>query len=152
MDEEEDIHEKLVNIIDKPTWKTILMDIVKSENMDPWNIDVGLLAKKYVEKINSMKKLNFRIPANAVLAAAIIVRFKSDVWDLTPQSLFEEELEEQTEWEYVIDGKRVPELTPSRRITKRKVTIEELIKAVEDVMEKERKRAMKRAHKTYGGT
>ena len=37
----------------------------------------------------------------------------------------------------------MPELDNTRRITRRRVTIDELIKAVEDVMEKEKKRAQK---------
>ena len=33
------------------SWRTILYDLVKSEEMDPWNIDITLLTQKYIETI-----------------------------------------------------------------------------------------------------
>ncbi len=137
-----DVHDQLVSIVENPDWKTMLTDIVKAEDMDPWNIDVILLASKYLERINSMSKVDFRIPANAVLCSSILIRFKSDAWELYPQEEFEDKLEDD-HWEYIIDGQRVPDLDPARRITRRRITIDDLIVAVETVMEKERKKAIK---------
>ena len=138
-----DVHEQLVGIVENPDWKALLTDIVKAEGMDPWNIDVTRLAGSYLEKINAMSKIDFRIPANAVLCSSILIRFKSDCWTLYPQEEFEDQLEENSNWEYIIDGQRVPELDPARRITRRRITIDDLILAVEKVMDKERKRALK---------
>ena len=137
-----DVHDRLLGIVDYPDWKVMLTDIVKSEDMDPWDIDVTSLAGKYMEKINAMHKLDFHVPANAVLCSSILIRFKSDSWSLYPQEEFEDQLEEDSGWEYIIEGKRVPELDPARRIVRRRITIDDLIQAVEKVMEKERKRAM----------
>ncbi len=127
----------LVSLIEQPEWKQMLFDIVKKEKMDPWNIDIAFLAAKFLERINEMKKLDFRIPANAVLASSILLRFKSDSWKIT---------EEKEEYplvfipDYLIEEPTIPELEPVTRITKRQVTLEELIKAVEDAMEKEKKK------------
>ena len=137
-----DVHDQLVEIVESPDWKSLLTDIVKAEGMDPWNIDVTVLSGKYLEKINAMSKIDFRVPANAILCSSILIRFKSDAWDLYPQEEFEEKLEDD-HWEYIIDGQRVPDLDPARRITRRRITIDDLITAVEKVMEKERKRAMR---------
>ena len=138
-----DVHDRLLGIVDYPDWKTMLTDIVKSSNMDPWDIDVTALSASYMEKINAMQKLDFHVPANAVLCSSILIRFKSDAWSLYPQEEFEDQLEEDSGWEYIIEGKRVPELDPARRVVRRRITIDDLIKAVETVMEKERKRAMR---------
>jgi len=35
----------LVDLIDQPAWKSILLDLVTSEKMDPWDIDVTALQK-----------------------------------------------------------------------------------------------------------
>src|SRR3989338_6587440 len=64
---EEVTHEYLVDLIDQPAWKTILLDIVKAEKMDPWNIDVIRLADLYLSKINLLERSNLRVPANAIL-------------------------------------------------------------------------------------
>lgn len=138
------LQEQLLDLVDKPTWKLLLIDVVNKAGIDPWDVDVSILTTKYLEKINAMTKLDFRVPANCVLASAILVRFKSDNWSLQPQSEFEEEIEEDTNWQYIIEGEQVPELDSSRRITNRPITIEELITAVEEVIEKEKQRAMRR--------
>ena len=79
----------LVTLIDVPEWKTILLDLVSSEKMDPWNIDIVDLSEKYLKKINSMEQTDLRVPANAILASAILLRAKSKL--LKIPSLEEEE-------------------------------------------------------------
>jgi chromatin segregation and condensation protein Rec8/ScpA/Scc1 (kleisin family) len=135
----------LVDMIEKPTWKTLLVNTVKVEGMDPWSIDVTSLASKYSQRIKQMKVKDFRIPANTVLASAILVRFKSDSWELLPCAPQEEE-DPWQEYERLglLDGtQELPELDMPQRLTKRKVTLEELIGAIETVMDKTKKKARK---------
>ena len=131
----------LVGIIEKPTWKSLLINTVKSEGMDPWSIDVVLLASKYGDMVKEMKLNDFRVPANAVLASAILVRFKSDSWNLVPKENHEEEdvLEEYEELG-LLDFPGINEMDTVQRITTRRVTLEELIDAVETVMDKTKKK------------
>lgn len=127
----------LVDIASRPEWKQMLVDIVTKEKMDPWDIDISHLAASFLEKIREMRKLDFRIPANAVLASSILLRFKSDAWVLreidTDHFVF---IPDQLITEPVI-----PDLQPHSRITKRKMNLEELISAIEDIMKKEKIRA-----------
>ena len=37
------------------SWKTIIYDLVKSEEMDPWDINITLLTQKYIQVIKEMK-------------------------------------------------------------------------------------------------
>jgi segregation and condensation protein A len=138
--ERRNAQDKLVDIIEKPTWKSLLIETIQGESMDPWEIDVVLLTDKYLEKIRLMRDLSFRVPANAVLASAILVRFKSDAW-----AIFDEILPEEQDYEidYSWFAEHVPELKAPKRVPTRKITLDELIKAVEDVMEKQKKRAKK---------
>ena len=45
------VKEYLVDLIDQPAWKTILIELVKGNKMDPWNIAVVALADLYWKKI-----------------------------------------------------------------------------------------------------
>ncbi len=61
------------------TWRSIIYDLVKSEKMNPWDIDVSLLTKKYIEIIKKLKEMNFRISGKVLLAAAILLRIKANI-------------------------------------------------------------------------
>lgn len=129
----------LVNMIEKPSWKAMLISTVRAEGMDPWSIDVALLTSEYSKKIKKMRLNDFRVPANAVLASAILVRFKADSWNLLPAELPspEESLQDYED----IGLLEWPEVEPMQRLTTRRVTLEELIQAIEQVMEKTKKKA-----------
>src|SRR3989338_6251971 len=76
-------HEQILDIIldkNEITWQTILYDLVNSEQMDPWNIDVSLLTKKYIEMLKTLKQHDFRVSGKVVLAAAILLKIKSTRW------------------------------------------------------------------------
>jgi len=59
------------------SWKTIIYDLVKTEQMDPWNLDITLLTKKYISLIKKMQEHDLRISGKILLAAAILLKIKS---------------------------------------------------------------------------
>lgn len=59
------------------TWQTILQDLIKSEQMNPWDINVTLLANRYMETIKKLQDHNFFISGKIVLAASMLLRIKS---------------------------------------------------------------------------
>ena len=59
------------------SWKTIIYDLVKTEQMNPWDLDVTLLTKKYIEIIKGMQEHDLRISGKVLLAAAILLKIKS---------------------------------------------------------------------------
>ncbi len=63
---------------DEITWQSLLLDLIKSEQMDPWDIDVSLLTKKYIESIKELQKFNFFVSGKMLLASALLLRIKSD--------------------------------------------------------------------------
>ncbi|HIJ99092.1 TPA: segregation/condensation protein A [archaeon] len=153
--EEDKIEEEFV--AEKPTfnieqilqseraWEYILLDIVKSEELDPWDIDITKLTQIYLDRIQKMKELDLRIPARIILAAAILLRLKSETLSLTKseEGMFEELFGQEEE----IPAEE-PEPVPllDLRLTRkplRKITLADLIETLEKAMEKShRERAL----------
>ncbi|MFH1240071.1 MAG: ScpA family protein [Candidatus Diapherotrites archaeon] len=131
----------LVDLIDQPAWKSILLDLVKSEKMDPWAIDVGELADKYLAKINQLEKADLRLPANAILASAILLKFKAKSLRLT--SLEEKEPEISPE-EIARMNAMIPDLTSVRRGREGRVSLDELVNSIESIIEKTKTKEAKR--------
>ncbi len=134
-----------VKLVENPTWKDILMGLVHREEIDPWDIDLEKITTKYLEVVRNMKKVDLYIPANIILAASILLRFKSE------RVGFVEEVEEDwVEDEFApdmgfegefTDRDAIPHLVFRPRFPKkRKVTLEELVKAVDDALKQETKR------------
>ena len=76
MQQQDKLYEMLIQE-DEITWQTIIYDLVKSEEMDPWDIDVSLLAKKYLETIKKLQEMNFNLSGKIVLASAILIKLKT---------------------------------------------------------------------------
>ncbi|HIJ18946.1 TPA: segregation/condensation protein A, partial [Candidatus Woesearchaeota archaeon] len=62
---------------DEITWQTILYDLVRKEGMDPWDVDISLIARRYIELIRKLKEHDFRLSGKVLLAAAILLKLKS---------------------------------------------------------------------------
>jgi segregation and condensation protein A len=59
-------------------WQNMLYELVKQENMDVWNIDISKIANKYIEMVKTLKGLNFHVCGKIILAAAILLKLKSE--------------------------------------------------------------------------
>ena len=74
------MQDELLNILmqkDEITWQSLIYDLVKSEQMNPWDIDVSLLSKKYLETVKKLQEHNFFISGKVILASAILLKIKS---------------------------------------------------------------------------
>ena len=139
----------LVDLIEQPAWKTILIELVRTERMDPWNIDLIELAGKYLQKINGLGGTDLRIPANAILASAILLKFKSRILSLKP--LDEEELADALAMQQQLTPEQIaeleaslPELTSIRKLREGKVSLDELVLGIEKMLEQSKSRVDKR--------
>ncbi len=130
----------LVDLIDMPAWKTILIDLVKSEKMDPWQIDIAVLADKYLAKIQLLQGHDLRIPANAILASAILLKFKSRVLRVSEIEPEETEKREMTEEErQQIEG-MLPGLESLRKEREGKVSLDELVENISNMLDESKSR------------
>lgn len=139
---------ELVDLIERPAWKSILIELVKSEKMDPWNIDLIELAEKYLKKINALQGKDLRIPANAILASAILLRFKARALKISSVDDEEEMFLEKKELTPE-QRKELEEMLPELRVIKStrqgKVSLDELVNAIEKMLDKNKDRFEKRA-------
>ena len=152
----QDPHDRIFEIIyskaDEITWQGILYELVKTEQMDPWEIDISLIAQKYLETIRKLKGHDFRVSGNVVLAAAILLKLKSTRLvgeDITELDRLISGANEEDADELVEDGPLIPKLdeiptliprTPQPR--KRKVSIYDLVKALERALEVKKRRVL----------
>ncbi|QLJ52896.1 MAG: hypothetical protein Sv326_0721 [Candidatus Fermentimicrarchaeum limneticum] len=131
----------LEQLVAQPTWREMLLDLVVSEKLDPWNIDLVDIASKYLERVKKLQKLDLRVPANLILAASILLRFKSDALRFEEE---EQVVEQQTFIDETQAPVEIPMLSLRTRIPrKRKVTLNELMGALEEVFEEQRKKQEK---------
>jgi len=130
-------------MVECPTWKEMLIDLVAKEQFNPWDIDISSLSKSFIKEIRQMKKVDFHIPANLILAASILLRFKSE------GLRFETNVEPDEEVYIEENGPvEITMLELQKRIPpKRPVTLDELMNAMEKVFRQEEKRAVKLAEK-----
>ncbi len=61
------------------TWRSMIYELVKSEQMDPWNVDISVLSKRYIQMLKKLKDLDFRVSGKMVLAASILLKMKSNL-------------------------------------------------------------------------
>ena len=123
-------------------WEYILLDIVKSENIDPWDIDITKLTHTYTERIRKMRELDLRIPARIILAAAILLRMQSETLTLSKSD--DRRFDELFSDEHSETPAEVPEEVPllDLHLTRkplRKITLTDLIDTLEKALEKSHK-------------
>lgn len=151
-----DPHERIFSIIfsksDEITWQSIIYELVRSEEMDPWDIDVSILSQKYIDMLRSLKEHDFRVSGKVLLAAAILLKMKSnklvgeDLSELDRLLIgVEEEMEELgfDEANEIPKAGDIPALIPrTPQPRKRKVSIFDLVEALERALEVEKRRLL----------
>ncbi len=58
-------------------WKNLLVDLVDKEGMDPWDIDISLLTKKFIQTVKKMQEADLKISGKMFLATAMLYKIKS---------------------------------------------------------------------------
>lgn len=120
-------------------WQEVLTTLVAEEGMDPLSVDLIKLADAFRVYLEKLKTFDFRIPARFILVAAILLRMKAEL-------MLDEEEEKEFKTVHVeplnID---VPQLLPpiTRKPT-RKVTLNELVTALNKAFEFQEKKEDKK--------
>ncbi|MFW9833342.1 MAG: hypothetical protein ACFFEK_05055 [Candidatus Thorarchaeota archaeon] len=117
---------------DSPFWATppyiLLTDVLQLDKVDPWNVDVGKLVVGFLDEMKRLGDIDFRISGNALYSASVI--FMRKTRELVELGLLPPD-EEDEEGELVI-----PLIRPPFRLTNRRVTLEELLVAMDHVLSK----------------
>jgi len=146
------MEQKIFDIIfkgDEVTWQSLILDLVRVQNMDPWDIDVSKLSQEFIGMLKKMQELDLRISGKVVLAAAILLKMKSnylmerDIMNfdklMHPEEYSEDALyEEPKRLDIDLSKVRLIPRTPQPR--KRKVSIYELVEALKLALEVKNRR------------
>ncbi|MBI5223936.1 hypothetical protein HY990_05960 [Candidatus Micrarchaeota archaeon] len=121
-------------IVQKPTWKEILLDLIATNKIDPWNLDIKVLSDAFTNHIKKMEKLDFALEANVILAAAILLKYKSEY---LRSFAYPPEPTQDTLMDYLPPEEfgTIPQLTIAARIPPRRpITLPELLAEMEKVI------------------
>lgn len=129
------------------SWQAILYDLINTEQLDPMDVDLGYISKKYLEKVRELEEANFFVSSKVLLAASLLLRIKSEILleryiKSLDDILFGKKEEEKKEFERIeLDSDDIPDLymrTPIPR--QRKVTLQELMSALNKAIKTETRR------------
>ncbi len=142
---QEQIHGLLFE--EKLSWQAIIYDLIRTEQLNPWDIDISLLAKKYLEKVKELEEANFFISSQVLLAASLLLRLKSEILldEYIPgldAILFNKKTEEKKHVQERLElGEEIPELVLRSPLPRfRKVTLDELMAALGKAISTENRR------------
>jgi len=117
---------------DAPFWATppyiLLTDVLQLESIEPWNVDVGKLIAGFLQEMRRLGDIDFRVSGNALYSASVI--FMKKTRELVELGIIQPEASEE-EQELVI-----PKILPPFRLSNRRVTLEELLLAMDRVLSK----------------
>jgi len=117
---------------DSPFWATppyiLLTDVLQLDKVEPWNVDVGKLVVGFLDEMKRLGDIDFRISGNALYSASVI--FMRKTRELVELGLLPPD-EEEDEGEL-----EIPLIRPPFRLTNRRVTLEELLVAMDHVLSK----------------
>ncbi len=151
----------------KPDWQAIIYELISSEQLDPWDIDIVVLTKRYFEKILEIEESadfagessDFYISSKVLLAASLLLRIKSEfLLNKHIKSIDDILFGKKEDKKYVIEKIEInedelPLLIPKTPLPRfKKVTLDELMSALNKAIETESRRikrevAVKRAKK-----
>jgi len=121
---------------EKLGWQAIIYDLINSEQLDPWDIDISLLSNKYLGRIKDLEQHNFFVSSKVLLAAALLLRMKSEILlssDLKSLDdiLFGREEKKKYVQERIELDDDLPDLIPRTPLPRhRRVTLKELMTAL----------------------
>jgi segregation and condensation protein A len=147
-----DTSEKIFNLLfieDELSWKDMIYALIEEEHMNPWDIDISLLSQKFLEMLKKLKELDFRISGKMVLASAVLLKMKSDILKDEDIPNFDNIISGIEENMPILDEEGIsmynpddkPQIYPrTPQPRKRKVSIFDLVQALEKALEVEHRR------------
>lgn len=109
-------------IVERADWKRILIDLVITNKLNPWDLDLEQLAQKIRERI---ERLDFRVTGDLLLAYAIILKYRALMLEIPQENSIGIEI-----------GQEIELVRPPRKIP---VSLKYLIKIIKKYMKKYKK-------------
>jgi len=130
-------------------WQAIIYDLINTEQLDPWDLNLISLSKKYLEKIRELEEANFLISSNVILAASLLLRIKTELLlekyiRSLDDILFDRKEEKKPIERIEIDEEELPLIYPKSPLPRlRKVTLKELMSSLDKAIKTENRRIRK---------
>ena len=141
-------NKELYNVIisDNLTWEGLIRDIVRDEEMNPWDINITQLSVRFASEIKKMKNVDFRMSGKFILTASILLKMKSDLLLANDK---QEQLNDSVSLAWLFKdinynlgpAELIPRI-PMKK--KRRVSLEELINALNKALEVNERRFIRR--------
>ena len=144
---QEQVHDILFNR--EIGWQEIIYDLINTEQLDPWNVDIILLSDKFFEKMFQYEEMDFFVSSKVLLAASLLLRIKSELLlnkyvRSIDDILFNKKEQKKAEFERIELDEEIPGLIPRSPIPRyRKVTLKELMESLNKAIVTENRRIKK---------
>ncbi|MDO8517379.1 MAG: hypothetical protein Q7S33_04625 [Nanoarchaeota archaeon] len=135
---------------DDLSWQTIIYDLIRTEQLDPWDIDIKILADRYLQIMQEIEEINFFVSSKVLLACSLLLRLKSEILindyiQSLNEALYGKKEEKKYDYGRIeIDEDEIPILIPRTPLARlKKVTLPELMSALNKAIETENRRIKK---------
>lgn len=149
---QEQIHDILFNR--EIGWQEIIYDLINTEQLDPWDVNITILTEKFLEKIRELEEADFFVSSKVLLAASLLLRIKSEILlnkyiKSIDEILFGAKEKKKYETERIELEDEIPQLVPRSPIPRfKKVTLKELIESLNKAIKTENRRINKEVIKS----
>lgn len=144
---QEQIHDLLFNR--EIGWQEIIYDLINTEQLNPWDIDIMILSDKYLARIQKMEEADFFVSSKVLLAASLLLRIKSEILlnryiKSIDEILFGKKELPKQKFERIELSDEIPELIPISPMPRfKKVTLKELMESLNKAIITENRRIKK---------
>ncbi len=145
---QEQIHDLLFNR--EIGWQEIIYDLINTEQLDPWDVNILILTERYLEKIQQLEEADFFVSSKVLLAASLLLRIKSEILlnkyiRSIDEILFGSKEEKKAHGlERIELDEEIPELVSKSPIPRfKRVTLQELMDALNKAVITENRRINK---------
>jgi segregation and condensation protein A len=144
---QDQIHDLLFNR--EIGWQEIIYDLINTEQLDPWDINITVLTEGFLVKIQELEEADFFVSSKVLLAAALLLRIKSEILlnkyiRSIDEILFGKSDEKKHVLERIELNEDIPELVPRSPLPRfKRVTLEELMASLDKAIATENRRIKK---------
>ena len=131
-------------------WQEIIYDLINTEQLNPWDIDIMILTEKYLETLQKLEEADFFISSKVLLAASLLLRIKSEILlneyiKSIDEILFgKKEFLNSKKLERIELDEQIPELIPKSPMPRfKRVSLKELMEALNKAIITENRRIKK---------
>ena len=131
-------------------WQEIIYDLINTEQLNPWDIDILVLTEKYFQRIQELEEADFFISSKVLYAASLLLRIKSEILlnkyvKSIDDILFGRKEEfKKPGFERMELDEDIPELIPRSPLPRfKRVTLKELMESLNKAITTENRRIKK---------